>query len=459
MRRKHLKTAKKAMCVGMTTLMVFTGMPLEMFQCTGAEGVHAEEYTVEDTTYKYEVLKDGTVSITGYSGSDTDITIPSDIDGKKVTSIGTYAFSGCSSLEKIKLPEELTSIGYAAFSGCSSLSEIDLPEGITNIGDYTFEGCSSLTEIICPKGVTSIKDGTFNGCSTLTEISLPEGVISIGYLAFSSCTNLKSIKLPSTINSIEFGSIGYEQYWTGEGYNLSEHYHKLENFVIYGYSGTEAENYADERGFTFINLQNAIDEETDITIEYGSNAIDKTINLQVNELNEEDNGYKALKLEEKLADANTSINEAEFKVYDIKLLDEKNNEVQPNTKVWVKLPCPEEYNSENCSIYHIDAEGIVTDMNATYDGEHFIFEIDHFSIYLITEAELKTKAEYVSGDANRDGKIDTQDAVLLKKHLAGYTELNINIDACDVNGDGDINSADAVILLKHLAGYDVGLAS
>ncbi len=61
------------------------------------------------------------------------------------------------------------------------------------------------------------------------------------------------------------------------------------------------------------------------------------------------------------------------------------------------------------------------------------------------------------GDVNNDEKIDTQDAVIIKKYLAGYSDLGINEEACDVNNDGEINSADAVILLKHLAGYDVGL--
>lgn len=63
----------------------------------------------------------------------------------------------------------------------------------------------------------------------------------------------------------------------------------------------------------------------------------------------------------------------------------------------------------------------------------------------------------VYGDINDDGDIDTQDAVLIKKYLAGYKGLDINADACDVNGDGDITSADVVLLLKKLAGYNVTL--
>ena len=103
-------------------------------------------------------------------------------------SIGGYAFSNCSNLTAITLPESITDIGYGAFDGCSSLTSITLPESVTNIRYYTFRNCSSLTAINIPEGVTSIGEKAFNGCSSLTSITIPESVTSIGSSAFEGCT-------------------------------------------------------------------------------------------------------------------------------------------------------------------------------------------------------------------------------------------------------------------------------
>ena len=132
----------------------------------------------------------------------SDFKINKAIVGKGVTSIGDWAFSGCSSLSSIKLPEGVTSIGDWAFSDCSSLSSIKLPEGVTSIGEVAFNGCSNLTSIELPEGVTSIGDDAFCGCSSLSSIKLPEGVTSIGYGAFMACSSLSSIKLPEGVTSI-----------------------------------------------------------------------------------------------------------------------------------------------------------------------------------------------------------------------------------------------------------------
>ena len=71
-----------------------------------------------------------------------------------------------------------------------------------------------------------------------------------------------------------------------------------------------------------------------------------------------------------------------------------------------------------------------------------------------TEAD-KIIEDIKYGDINSDGSINIQDSVLLKKHLAGMTGIDINIAACDINVDGEVNISDAVLLLKHLAGMNV----
>ena len=81
-----------------------------------------------------------------------------------VTSIGDWAFSGCSSLSKIVIPSSVTSIDYGAFSDCSSLSKIVIPSSVTSIGEMAFMDCDSLSEIVIPSSVTSIGDSAFYRC-------------------------------------------------------------------------------------------------------------------------------------------------------------------------------------------------------------------------------------------------------------------------------------------------------
>ena len=123
-----------------------------------------------------------------------------------VTSIGVFAFEGCSSLTSVTIPEGVTSIGIGAFSGCSGLTSVTIPEGVTSIGDNAFTGCSSLTSVTVPEGVMSIGVGIFWGCSSLTNVTIPEGVTSIGFYAFCECSSLTSVSIPDSVTSIDVGA-------------------------------------------------------------------------------------------------------------------------------------------------------------------------------------------------------------------------------------------------------------
>ena len=277
--------------------------------------------------YKYSIVDNNAV-IDKYTGSNSTVIVPDNIDGYDVTGIGNYAFAGCTNIKDIKLPETLESIGYMAFGNCtglesikipskvktigqnafwccSNLKEINLPEGIENIGsDFIKEtkiekikipkslksGSSALyganelkkvefeegtetiisgicsvdysenkiEEIIIPDGVTEIESVAFAGCKNIKDIKLPETLESIGYMVFGNCTGLESIKIPSKVKTI--GREAFEYCSNLKKIILPESVESIgtdafsgcnEEFTIYGYEGTYAQQYANENNIPF----------------------------------------------------------------------------------------------------------------------------------------------------------------------------------------------------------------
>ncbi len=107
-----------------------------------------------------------------------------------VTSIGEWAFYGCTGLTAIEIPDFVTSIGKRAFYNCIGLKSVTIPNSVTSIGKEAFEGCTGLTLVTIPNSVTSIDDEAFAGCTSLTTINIPNTVTSIGGGAFAGCTSL-----------------------------------------------------------------------------------------------------------------------------------------------------------------------------------------------------------------------------------------------------------------------------
>jgi hypothetical protein len=120
-----------------------------------------------------------------------------------VTVIQVSAFSGCSGLESVTLPDALTTIGSNAFRDCSSLESITLPDALTTIGSNAFRDCSSLESVTLPNSLTTILDYAFSDCSSLTTIDIPNTVNSLGRYVFSQCTGLTSATLPNSLTTIE----------------------------------------------------------------------------------------------------------------------------------------------------------------------------------------------------------------------------------------------------------------
>ena len=145
--------------------------------------------------------------IEGYTGNETNMTIPSSVEGRPVIGIGMYALSDNTNLVSVILPPTINTIQNGAFEGCTNLQSITIPESVTYIGNWAFDDCPNLTTAIISKSVRHISDYAF------------------GY----------------------YNSFRYKT-----------------NLTIYGYYGTMAESYAKSEGFNFVGTRNNIAEVAEI---------------------------------------------------------------------------------------------------------------------------------------------------------------------------------------------------
>ena len=202
--------------------------------------------------WSWEIEKDDTLKITEYKGKDENVVVPSKIGNSRVSFFDDKVFSVYSSrctknrekyftenLKTITISEGITSIGKYAFDGCSSLTSITIPESVTSIGNHAFD-CAvhindnprymSTSEALYNKNQTKLIFAFTN----ITSITIPEGVTSIGNEAFYDCSRLTSITIPESVTSIGDWTFG-----------------NCERLTIYGATGSYAKLYAKERKFPF----------------------------------------------------------------------------------------------------------------------------------------------------------------------------------------------------------------
>ena len=200
-----------------------------MLICVGIISVSS----AENNLFTYKKLDDGTIEITRVANTIKDEAIPAGIDGYKVTSIGSFAFSACNNLNNVIIPDSVTVIRCNAFRSCKNLKSVTIPDSVTTIEEGAFPNCEKLTAfVISPDhpvyvfnnnmlidknemtllqytgkkaepyevywGIRRIGNGAFES-TKLNSIVIPNSVTSIGEYAFRYMNNLKEISIPDSV--------------------------------------------------------------------------------------------------------------------------------------------------------------------------------------------------------------------------------------------------------------------
>ena len=260
---------------------VFVGTALLNNQSSTVK--YADKWVIDSDNVQNVILRDDTRGIAGraFSGCTKlkSIKIP-----EGAIRISIYAFYNCSSLTDITIPDSLKEIGWYAFGGCSSLEHIEIPDSVTWVGDDAFAYCSKLKNIAMPKSISKVNDWIFYGCSNLESITLHDGIKSIGIYAFYDCTKLKEIAIPSSVKSIQKYAFAYcrslqnvvlPRSVTSLGDNAFLNCSSLEtitipdsvteisssaflgcnsSLVIRGNANSEAERFAKNKGYKFVSV-------------------------------------------------------------------------------------------------------------------------------------------------------------------------------------------------------------
>ena len=150
-----------------------------------------------------------TIYIQKYTGSGGNVTIPSTIEGLRVSDIGTSAFESCAGLKSITIPDSVNRIGAYAFDSCSGLKTVTIGNGVTSIGDSAFSYCNGLTSLSIGNQVATIGASAFTNCNGLTSLTLPNSLTSIGGSAFYYCNGLSNVTIPSNVTSIGSGAFSF----------------------------------------------------------------------------------------------------------------------------------------------------------------------------------------------------------------------------------------------------------
>ncbi len=456
----------------------FSGTPWYENQPDGLvyAGKVAYKYKGEMPDETEIVLEEGTLGIATFAFSGctglASIEIPN-----SVTSIGEYAFGGCTGLASVEIPNSMTSIGSSAFYGCTGLTSMEIPNSVTSIGSSAFSGCTGLTSMEIPNSVTSIGGFAFYGCTGFTSVEIPNSVTSIGEYAFSGCTGLTSVEIPNSVTSI-----GWSAFYGCTGLTSITAYGEIPaqlassyNGMIQVFDGVDKTNcilyvpvgsksaYENAPGWS--EFQNIVEFEPDTDISALDNAIyveeteariGGTMDIPVKLKNDFDvRGFQfTMELPE-----GTTVNSWRMSTNRLpagatesdKIATQK---IDGNT---IAIACSLNYGEATFT----GNDGEIATVNVTFgedmeEGRYPIYltacsSSDAEGFYNPELSDVKSTLsleDYEPGDANGDGKVLIGDAIAVLNYIVGYVSDNFKMKAADVNGDGKVLIGDVIAVLN-----------
>lgn len=211
-----------------------------------AKNINIEKVSGEESksgNFYYYVDDDtNNATITQYLGNSKSLTIPSTIDGYKVTKV--------ESLAKIENDDEVIN---------TTLETLNIGNNVQIIGSYGVTNFAKLKTVNIKSSVRVVENFAFDGCNALTKINIDNGLKVVYGDGFSNIKNLKSISLPNSVSRVGANAFGYMFD------DDTEKYSKVSGFTVSGYTGSNVEKYAKNCNFTFTSLgtYKKSDDETD----------------------------------------------------------------------------------------------------------------------------------------------------------------------------------------------------
>ena len=365
-----------------------------------------------------------------------------------VTTIGNDAFYNCQNLRKITIPNGLKSIGSNAFYNCQSLNKITLPDGLTNIGSSAFYNCNNLTEITVPGGVNRISMAAFKNCSALISVTISDGVETIDDSAFSDCTSLTMVTIPESIKSINHHA-----------------FYKCTNLKDVYYGGSEED-------WNTLLLSVGSDNPAltaGATIHFGREGAPK--DFYVTE--KEDGTLEIIKY-----NGNDSVMNIPSEI-DGKTVTSIGSNILMHgdtTKDIVEIVIPETVTAiaDNAFSLCQTLEKVTIPDSVTEIGKDVFTDYGNVRIYCSTDSAAHKYAQDNNigfiltdggyepvklGDVDGDGKISAKDSMTIQRYAINLKKLEPNqIRAADADGDGRVTNKDAIILLRYTINIPVKFA-
>lgn len=169
------------------------------YRAKGSQSYSGTVVIPEEVTDNGKTLKVTSIGLEAFSSCTnlTSVTIPNN-----VTNIRERAFAYCYGLKSFTIPNNVKTIGNNAFLYCNKLTSVTIPNSVTSIGKSAFQDCSGLTSVTLSDNMSSINECTFKKCTSLTSMTIPSSVTDIGVEAFSGCTHLSDITIPNSVTNV-----------------------------------------------------------------------------------------------------------------------------------------------------------------------------------------------------------------------------------------------------------------